>query len=294
MDFITIIIIVFILFLFLIFIRKKRNSKKNIEEQQRNIAEKVNAERKAKEEKRLAELREEEHKKEVAFAIAEKERRIQAAISQCPGSEQYRIPYQQYESDSKSLNISEFTPISKKRYVAFDLETTGIDYQSNSIIEIAAVRVENGNITAEFQHLVNPGRSIPVEASAVNHITDDMVRDQPMIYEILPAFLSFVGDDVLAAHNASFDAHFISNACMQSRFKVPERFFDTMSLSRYWPESSSRKLTSLASAANIQVENAHRALCDAKTVALLISATNERRKNKKSSQKASSEEGDKN
>ena len=118
---------------------------------------------------------------------------------------------------------------------------------------------------------------MPYEASAVNHITDDMLSGQPKIHQVLPAFLSFVGDDVLAAHNALFDMRFLAQACMVNRLRIPIVFFDTMNLARYWPEAEDKKLISLASAADIQIDDAHRALSDARVVANFIAATNQRR-----------------
>ena len=223
-------------------------------------AEKKRNESRARE---LARIREEEEKA-AAERIAQERQRIEdetlAAIAKVP--------------------ITEFTPISKKRFVAFDLETTGLS-QDSSIVEIGAVRVENGVITEEFQQLIDPCFHIPYEASAVNHITDDMVAGMPKIYEVLPAFLSFVGDDVLVAHNAAFDIRILSNVCLQNRFKVPEDAFDTMSLARYYPEAVNKKLGTLAKAAGIVNPAAHRALGDAQTAALLVVATNEKRGKKK-------------
>ena len=211
----------------------------------------------------------------------EKEERILKAIANTPGSEKYRLEKQQTESNAHIMNITEFTPVSKNRFVVFDLETTGINYKEHDIVEIGAVRVENGEITAEYQTLVSPSVPIPAEATAVNHITNDMLKGKPKIYEVLPSFLDFVGDDVLAAHNVRFDYSFLSNACMQSRFKVPEQLFDTMALARYYPEAEGKKLTVLVDAAGIERETAHRALGDARMTAKLILVTNEKRKQKK-------------
>lgn len=197
-----------------------------------------------------------------------------------PGSEKYVLDARQTESHAETLNITDFFPIDNKQFVVFDLETTGIHY-TQDIIEIGAVRVVNGEIVEEFSQLVKPDHSIPAEASAVNHITDEMVAGQPQIQEVLPSFLSFIGDDVLVAHNVRFDYSFLANACMLYFFKTPEVLFDTMTLARYYPEASSKKLTALVEAAGIEVENAHRALSDARMTANLVIATNEKRKKKK-------------
>lgn len=230
----------------------------------------------------LAEEKAELVRKEELRALAEREKQrlIQKAIDAHPGAAAYRLDKIQTETSSTMLNISEFTPISKQRYVAFDLETTGLSSDDDAIVEIGAVRVEDGRITAEYQQLIDPERPMPAGASAVNHITDDMLRGQPKIYEALPAFREFIGDDVLAAHNVRFDYSFIAQACMRNLFKVPEKVFDTMQLARYWPEAENKKLGSLIQAAGMKNDDAHRALGDARAVAALISATNDKRMNK--------------
>lgn len=230
----------------------------------------------------LAEEKAELARKEELRALAEREkqRMIQKAIDAHPGVNAYRLDKIQTEANGTMLNITEFTPISKKRYVAFDLETTGLSSADDAIVEIGAVRVEDGRITAEYQQLINPERPMPAGASAVNHITDDMLRDMPKIYEVLPAFREFIGDDVLAAHNVRFDYSFIAQACMRNLYKAPEKVFDTMQLARYWPEAENKKLGSLIAAAGLQNDDAHRALGDARAVAALISATNDKRMKK--------------
>lgn len=213
-------------------------------------------------------------------AAREKEAATQAAIEKVPGSEKYRLQTQQTEWHGHILTITEFTPISKKQFVAFDTETTGLDETSDEIVELAAVRVVDGVITEEFTQLINPGIWMPEAAAKVNHITDEMLHDQPKIYEALPAFLSFVGDDVIAAHNAAFDAKFLAQACMRYNFKAPERFFDTMSLARYYPAAPDKKLKTLIACAGIKNTQPHRALGDARAVAELVVRTNELRAKK--------------
>ena len=205
---------------------------------------------------------------------------IEQAINANPAARAYRLSDPETALNYDKLTITDFTPISKKRYVAFDFETTGLSAIDDEIVEIGAVRVENGEITAEYSQLIDPERPMPLIASQVNHITDDMLRGQPKIYEALPAFLAFVGDDVLAAHNASFDMRFLFQACVRARFKTPGRVFDTMTLARYWPDVENRKLATLLMAAGIKNDEEHRALGDARALAALVKATNEKRKKK--------------
>lgn len=207
------------------------------------------------------------------------EQKIDDAIAAVPGSEAYRVPESYEYTEAEALTVTQFTPVSRRRFVAFDLETTGLDPAADEIVEIGAVRVENGVITERYQQLVDPGFDMPKRAAAVNHITDEMLSGQPRIYAALPSFLAFVGDDVLAAHNASFDSRFLAHACMRHRFRYPVRFFDTMRLARYWPSAEDKKLVTLIASAGIERDRSHRALSDAEAVAKLILATNEKRKN---------------
>jgi DNA polymerase III epsilon subunit len=94
----------------------------------------------------------------------------------------------------------------------FDLETTGLDpKKGHRILEIAGVRIENGQVTDKtFASMVNPERDIPWEAKQVNKITEEDVKNAPTIDVVLPQFLDFAAGTTLLAHNASFDYGFLS------------------------------------------------------------------------------------
>lgn len=194
---------------------------------------------------------------------------IEAAIARNPLSQAFRTDY----ADTANFSIleqDEFLFGDYQSYVCFDLETTGFSQSDDAIIEIAAVRVDHGMIKEKYQQLVNPGRPIPPKASSVNHITDDMVAGAPKIYEVLPDFLSFVGSDVLVAHNANFDSRFIAQACLRYRFRYPKKYFDSYSLKLFWPDLPDKKLSTFLSAAGIENPGAHRALDDAEALAKLM------------------------
>ena len=114
---------------------------------------------------------------------------------------------------------------------------------------------------------------MPPEASAVNHITDDMLKGQPYIKPVLSDFLRFVDDDVLVAHNGGFDASFLDNACAACGYDAPKKYFDSMRLSVYWPKLKNRKLETFLKAAGIENDGAHRALSDATATAKLCVAS---------------------
>ena len=150
-------------------------------------------------------------------------------------------------------------------YVVFDLETTGINQERDEIIEISAVKVRNHEIVEEFSTLVNPGRHIPAGATAVNGITDEMVKDAPDIGTAMGAFLSFIGDSVLVGHNIhTFDTNFVYDAAYRFLGKeVRNDYIDTLYMARkYLPELSHHKLTDVAAHFHLQTEGAHRALFD--------------------------------
>jgi len=118
-------------------------------------------------------------------------------------------------------------------FIAFDLETTGIQPKTDAVVEIGAVRFENGKPVDTFSTLINPGRSIPPEASAVNGITDEMVADQPGIETVLTDLAEFCGDLPLVAHNAPFDFKFLLAAVEKHRARAPKGIvLDTCALSR--------------------------------------------------------------
>ena len=95
-------------------------------------------------------------------------------------------------------------------YIVYDLETTGVLYARDRILEIGAVKVRGGQIVDEFVSLVNPERRIPEDAFFVSGINDDMVKDAPILVEVLPRFYDFIGEDVLVGHNIHiFDNRFI-------------------------------------------------------------------------------------
>ncbi len=149
--------------------------------------------------------------------------------------------------------------------MVFDLETTGINPEMDAIIEISAVKVEKHKIVEEFSTLVNPGRHIPAGATAVNGITDYMVKDAPDIETAMKEFLEFIGNHVLVGHNIhTFDMNFVYNAALHfPDQEVKNDYIDTLYMARRClPELPHHKLTDVAAHFGLQTEGAHRALFD--------------------------------
>ncbi|MCI8783804.1 MAG: PolC-type DNA polymerase III [Dorea sp.] len=149
-------------------------------------------------------------------------------------------------------------------YVVFDLETTGFSPIKDKIIEIGAVKVEQGKITEKFSTFVNPKVPIPFQITQLTSITDEMVLDAPDIETALPEFLAFIGDAVLVAHNASFDVGFIEQNCRYQDIVPDFTSVDTVAMARILlPTLSKFKLNVVANALHISLENHHRAVDDA-------------------------------
>ena len=164
-------------------------------------------------------------------------------------------------SDTCGKKINKYVP----DYVLFDLETTGISWKTDDVIEISAVKVVEGNIVDEFSTLVNPGRRIPYQATLVNGITDDMVADSPSFREVLPKFMEFAGDSVLVGHNIfNFDMKFLDRDARRYFGKtIGNDYVDTLHIARAClPQLPHHKLTDLAMYYEVSTEGAHRALND--------------------------------
>ena len=149
-------------------------------------------------------------------------------------------------------------------YVVFDIETTGFSPVSDRIIEIGAVKVEEGKITDKFSTFVNPQMPIPYEIEKLTSIRDDMVMDSPTIEVILPEFLEFCKDAILVAHNAKFDMSFIMENCR--RLEYPDKFtyVDTVGIARVLlPNQAKHTLDAVAKTLNVSLLSHHRAVDDA-------------------------------
>lgn len=152
-----------------------------------------------------------------------------------------------------------------KDYTVFDLETTGLNPETDEIIEISALRVRSGNVIEEFTALVNPGRPIPYSATRINGITDQMVENAPSLRQTLPDFLAFIGKDILVGHNIhSFDLNFLRNGARRTtKQHIENDYVDTLSLAKIClPQLHRHRLTDLAAYFHIAAAGAHRALND--------------------------------
>lgn len=127
----------------------------------------------------------------------------------------------------------------RNEFIAFDVETTGLNPTSDRIVEIGAVLFVDGQPADSFSSLVNPGKSISPSASAVNHITNDMVKTAPSEEGVYENFVSFLGkalqgEIIMCAHNASFDFGFLANTLSRLGYDGIIRYADTLSMARQY------------------------------------------------------------
>lgn len=171
-------------------------------------------------------------------------------------------------NDSRNIVVNHNDEKLNTQYVVFDIETTGFSPINNRITEIGAVKIKNGEIVEEYNQLINPNVPIPKKIVDLTGITDEMVRDKPTIDEALPEFYNFIEDSVLVAHNATFDVGFIRHNLSKIDLKLKNPVLDTLELTRaLFPNLRSHKLNVVAKYLNVNLQNHHRAVDDAKATA---------------------------
>ncbi|MBC1603679.1 PolC-type DNA polymerase III [Listeria rocourtiae] len=163
------------------------------------------------------------------------------------------------------------TGLKDATYVVFDVETTGLSAVYDTIIELAGVKMKDGEIIDKFEAFIDPGH--PLSATTINltGITDDMVKGSDPIEVVLQNFKDWSGDAILIAHNASFDMGFINTAYTKVGIEKAENsVIDTLELARFlYPHFKNHRLNTLTKKFNIILEQHHRAIFDAEATAYL-------------------------
>ena len=164
----------------------------------------------------------------------------------------------------------------KTRYIAFDTETTGLNPSRDRIIELGAVLFENGKCVKRFQSLVNPGVFIPARVTAVNNITNSMIKNAPteeIVYSELAEFLkdAYNEQTIICAHNARFDMSFLSETLMRLGYNANINYIDTLTFAKQKIKGLyNYKQDNVAHYFDIVNEQAHRAASDAETCGKIL------------------------
>ncbi len=153
------------------------------------------------------------------------------------------------------------------KYVVFDLETTGFSARNDEIIEIGAVKVEKGKVIDRFSTFVKASKPLPEKIKELTSITDDMLKNAPLIEDVFPKFIEFIDGAPLVAHNADFDMSFINALCYKNGLSVIPSI-DTIAMARQLLLGIKRfGLSVVAKHLKVSLQNHHRAVDDAEATA---------------------------
>ena len=196
-----------------------------------------------------------------AFGAAKKNE-----IKLIPGCEGYLI-----DDAAQIVDMPDSRPVDGGTYVVLDVETTGLNTATDMIIEIGAVRIENGVEVKECSQLINPERPIPDKVVELTGITDGMVQGMPTIGDVIGDFAAFCEGAVLVAHNASFDMAFFDRAFRAAKLPFDHPKLDTLTLVRnLYPEQKSHKLGAMCKLLGVSLARAHRAVHDARATGQMM------------------------
>ncbi len=146
-------------------------------------------------------------------------------------------------------------------FVAIDVETTGFSPFANELIEVSAIKYQGGKKIDTFSTLIKPKTRIPYHITKITGITNDMVQNAPMVEEVMPKLVEFVGGVDIVAHNADFDYKFIQNYSNYGFSK--NKVIDTVPIGRkLYPELPNHKLGTIARHIGITEDGFHRAEFD--------------------------------
>ncbi|WP_124975333.1 PolC-type DNA polymerase III [Ligilactobacillus salitolerans] len=159
-------------------------------------------------------------------------------------------------------------------YVVFDTETTGLSARYDKVIELAAVKMQNGNVLDTFEQFIDPGHPLSQTTINLTSITDDMVRGSKSEAEVFAMFKEFCQGTIIVGHNATFDVDFMNTGYARHDLpEITEPWIDTLPFARVlYPEMKRFQLNTLAKKLNINLEHHHRAIYDAEATGFIYFA----------------------
>jgi len=162
--------------------------------------------------------------------------------------------------------------VDKHEFVVVDIETTGLSCHTSKITEIGAIKLINNKIIERFETLVNPEQRIPRFITRITGITNDMVKDAPKVYEVLPKFINFLGERCFIGHYATFDYNFLNhNSQLHHNHTIQNDKLCTCRLARrLLPQLPSKRLSCISNHLGISDSTEHRAMSDALVTAKIF------------------------
>lgn len=169
------------------------------------------------------------------------------------------------------LNPADMT-YEDREFCIFDVETTGLSSVYDTIIEIGAVKMKNGQVLERFDKFINPHHPLSEQTINLTSITDEMVGAADDEATVIKQFKDFYGDDPLCGHNVQFDVGFVNAALRRAGLdEISQPVVDTLEVSRLLhPEQTRHTLDSLAKKYNVVLEHHHRANQDAEATGYLM------------------------
>lgn len=153
--------------------------------------------------------------------------------------------------------------------IVLDIETTGLDYKRERIIEFAAIRLENGKETDRYETLINPQQHIRKSSIQIHGITEEMVENEPLEKDVIDNILNFIGDYTIIGHNVIFDYSFLNEASLRHKNKpLNNHRVDSQFLYKeVFPDEECPNLDNLSARFGLSIENRHRAMGDTEVLA---------------------------
>lgn len=151
-----------------------------------------------------------------------------------------------------------------KDYVAFDLETSGLNCEMDEIIEIGALKVKGGKVAERFNQLIRPKVPVTPQITAITGITNEMLEKAQPVEKVIPEFILFCRDEIMLGHNVMFDYKFTKVYAKRYGLPFEKKGIDTLKIARkVVPDLESKSLGALCEHYEIVNQAAHRAYHDA-------------------------------
>ena len=196
---------------------------------------------------------------------------INAELPKMRENANYRIVFPEKYRESVQASIDDLEHsiqipayLRGKTFVAFDLETTGLDVRTVSIVQIGAVKIADGKIVETFHSLVNPMCAIPPETTKIHGITDDMVVSAPEFSDILPDFYKFTRGCTLVGQNLfGYDLPILNRLAKDGGYVFDNPTLDTLIIAKQHINLPRYNLDMLCKHFGVILVNAHSADADA-------------------------------
>jgi polyribonucleotide nucleotidyltransferase len=206
----------------------------------------------------------------IAFGHAEAQKSIQLQerLVESIGKPK-KVPFIGPKADSVA-KLGDRLAAGESEFVVIDLETTSMKPEIGSIVDVAALRVRDGQVVDRFESLTNPGR--PIVGHQIHGVSDADVAGAPPTAEVLQRLVEFIGDAPVVAHNIAFDLPFILRHLPSESGWKPSAVFDTLELAhQLYPDAGGYKLSDLVHFVfGRDHAAAHRAMPDAEATAELF------------------------